>query len=404
MLYQMYEAQRAMLAPMRAFSRIAEASIPHFGYGTESLRAGYELWERFGLTHERPPFGIASVAVNGREVAVHEEAAATTPFATLLHFRKETDRPQPRVLVVAPLSGHFATLLRGTIRTMLPEHDVYVTDWHNARDVATRHGRFGVDEYIEHVIGFLQRLGPGAHVVAVCQPCVTVLAAVAVMAQANDPAQPSSMTLMAGPVDTRSNPTSVNVLAKTKPLAWYERNLIDSVPWQYRGAGRRVYPGFIQVTAFMNMNLERHVKAHRDLFGYVAEGDREGAATIRAFYDEYFAVFDLTAEFYLETVRTFFQEDALARGALTFRGRPVDTGAIERTALLTIEGENDDICGLGQTFAAHELCANLPAARKRHHVQAHVGHYGVFNGARWQSEIYPLVRETIAETTGVPAA
>jgi polyhydroxyalkanoate depolymerase len=402
----MYEAQRAMLAPMRAFSRLASASIPHVGYGSETVRAGYELWERFGLTHVRPPFGIASVTVDGRDVAVHEERVSATPFATLLRFRKDLERPQPRVLIVAPLSGHFATLLRGTIRTMLPDHDVYVTDWHNAREIAARHGRFGVDEYIEHVIAFLHQIGPGAHVVAVCQPCVTVLAAVAVMAHENDPAQPRSMTLMAGPVDTRSNPTSVNVLAKTKPLEWYERNVIATVPWSYRGAGRRVYPGFVQVSAFMNMNFERHVKAHQELFGFVAGGDRESAEAVRAFYDEYFAVFDLTAEFYLETVRTFFQEDALARGTLTFHGRPVDPGAIAQTALLTVEGENDDICGLGQTFAAHGLCTNISPAGKRHHVQAGVGHYGVFNGARWQNEIYPLVRDliTAGDATAVPTA
>jgi polyhydroxyalkanoate depolymerase len=391
----MYDAQEAMLAPIRAFSQIAGASIPHFGYGSESLRGAYELWARAGLTHVRPAFGIDSVPFGGREVAVREEAVAVTPFATLLRFKKDIETPQPRVLLVAPLSGHFATLLRGTVRTMLPEHDVYLTDWHNARDVAQRSGRFGVDEYVEHIMDFLRTMGPGAHVVAICQPCVTVLAAVALMAESKDPAQPRSMTLMAGPVDTRNSPTSVNVLARSKPIAWFERNLIARVPWRYRGAGRRVYPGFVQLSAFMNMNLERHMKAHRDLFNHIAKGEDAEAAAIRAFYDEYFAVLDLDADFYLETVRLFFQEDALARGTLTFRGRPVRPAAIRRTALLTVEGEKDDICGLGQTLAAQELCSSLRPHQKRHHMQAGVGHFGVFSGSRWNKQIYPVVASVI---------
>jgi polyhydroxyalkanoate depolymerase len=238
-------------------------------------------------------------------------------------------------------------------------------------------------------------MGPGAHVVAICQPCVTVLAAVALMAESKDPAQPRSMTLMAGPVDTRNSPTSVNVLARSKPIAWFERNLIARVPWRYRGAGRRVYPGFVQLSAFMNMNLERHMKAHRDLFNHIAKGEDAEAAAIRAFYDEYFAVLDLDADFYLETVRLFFQEDALARGTLTFRGQPVRPAAIRRTALLTVEGEKDDICGLGQTLAAQELCSGLRPHQKRHHMQAGVGHFGVFSGTRWNKQIYPVVASVI---------
>jgi len=327
---------------------------------------------------------------------VHEEAVTVTPFATLLHFKKEQQTPQPRVLLVAPLSGHFATLLRGTVRTMLPEHDVYVTDWHNARDVPVRSGRFGVDEYVEQLIAFLHTIGPGAHIVAICQPCVTVLAAVAVMAESKDPAQPRSMTLMAGPVDTRSSPTAVNKLARSKPIEWFERTLIDRVPWRYRGAGRRVYPGFVQLSAFMSMNLERHMKAHRDLYAHVAKGEHAEAEAIRAFYDEYFAVLDLDADFYLETVRLFFQEDALARGTLTFRGQLVRPAAIKHTMLLTVEGENDDICGIGQTLAAHELCSGLRPHLKRHYLQAGVGHFGVFSGSRWNNQIYPVLRSVIA--------
>jgi polyhydroxyalkanoate depolymerase len=331
----------------------------------------------------------------GAEYQVREEAALTTPFATLLHFAKDGTPEQPRVLIVAPLSGHFATLLRGTVRTMLADYDVYLTDWHNARDVALREGPFDVDGYVGHVIRFLEHIGPGAHVVAVCQPAVAVLAAVAVMSEARSDATPLSMTLMAGPIDTRESPTAVNALAKSKPIEWFEETLIDRVPARYRGGGRRVYPGFLQLTAFLNMNLQRHVDAHFDLYKYLVDGDDAKADALRTFYDEYFAVLDLSAEFYLETVRTVFQEHALPLGRMTYRGRRVDPGAIERTALLTVEGEKDDICGLGQTSAAHELCTGLSPARKRHHLQPGAGHYGVFNGSRWNSQIYPVVSNVI---------
>jgi polyhydroxyalkanoate depolymerase len=335
------------------------------------------------------------VTVGNREVAVREERARVTPFGTLLHFKKDIDTAQPRVLLVAPLSGHFATLLRGTVRTMLPEHDVYITDWHNARDIALTHGRFGFDDYIEHLIQFLEKIGPGAHVVAVCQPCVAVLVAVAVMAQTDNFAQPRSMTLMAGPIDTRVNPTKVNGLANSKPIEWFEQNLIASVPWRYPGAFRRVYPGFVQLAAFMSMNIERHMKAHRDLYDNIAKGEHEKAQITRAFYDEYFAVLDLTAEFYLETVRLVFQEHALPRGTLEWQGERVDPRAIKRTMLLTVEGERDDICAVGQTAAAHDLCGGLRPYLKRHHMQAGVGHYGVFSGNRWTGQIYPLVKNVI---------
>jgi polyhydroxyalkanoate depolymerase len=297
--------------------------------------------------------------------------------------------------LVAPLSGHFSTLLRGTVRTMLPEHDVYITDWHNVRDVAPAHGRFGLDEYIEHVIRFLEAIGPGAHVLAVCQPCVQVLAAAALMAQAGNAARPSSMTLMAGPIDARVNPTRVNELANSKPIAWFERNLIATVPVRYPGAFRRVYPGFVQLAAFMSMNIERHLKAHRELYDLLARGEHEKAQVTKAFYDEYFAVLDLTAEFYLETVQLIFQEHALAAGKLTWRGERVEPRAIKRTMLLTVEGERDDICAVGQTAAAHQLCSGLRPYLKRHHMQAGVGHYGVFSGNRWTNQIYPLVRNVI---------
>jgi polyhydroxyalkanoate depolymerase len=360
-----------------------------------NLTAAYELIARAGLTHARPAFGVDGVTVGNREMAVHEHAALTTPFGTLLHFKKDVDTPQPRVLLVAPLSGHFSTLLRGTVRTMLPEHDVYITDWHNVRDVPLVHGRFGFDDYIAHLIRFLEAIGPGAHVVAVCQPCVAVLVATAVMEQAGNAAQPRSMTLMAGPIDTRVNPTKVNALANSRPIEWFERNLIATVPLRYPGAFRRVYPGFVQLAAFMSMNVERHVKAHRELYDHLAKGEHEKAQVTKAFYDEYFAVLDLTAEFYLETVRLIFQECALPTGKLEWQGGRVEPRAIKRTMLLTVEGERDDICAVGQTAAAHELCSGLRPYLKRHHMQAGVGHYGVFSGNRWTNQIYPLLKNVI---------
>jgi len=302
---------------------------------------------------------------------------------------------QPRVLVVAPLSGHFATLLRATVRTLLPEHDVFITDWHNARDVPITAGRFGIDEYVEHLIDYLEILGPGAHVLAVCQPCVAVLAAVALMAQSGNPAQPRSMTLMAGPIDCRINPTKVNELANKRDIAWFERMLTATVPMRYPGAFRHVYPGFVQLAAFMTMNVERHVKAHKELYDNLANGELEKAATTKAFYDEYFAVLDLTAEFYLETVRHIFQEYALPLGRLKWRGETIDPAAIRRTMLLTVEGERDDICAVGQTVAAHDLCKKLRPYLKRHHMQAGVGHYGVFSGKRWENQVYPIVKNVI---------
>jgi polyhydroxyalkanoate depolymerase len=305
------------------------------------------------------------------------------------------DTPQPRVLLVAPLSGHFATLLRETVRTMLPDHDVYITDWHNARDVPLTAGRFGFDEYIDHLIKFLEVMGPGTHVLAVCQPCVAVLAAAAVMAQAGNKAQPRSMTLMAGPIDVRVNATTVDELAKKHSIEWFERTLTASVPLRYPGAFRRVYPGFVQLAAFMSMNVERHVKAHRELYENIANGELEKAAVTKAFYDEYFAVLDLTAEFYLETVRIIFQEYALPLGKLQWHGNKVDPTAIRRTMLLTVEGERDDICAVGQTVAAHDLCSKLRPYLKRHHMQAGVGHYGVFSGKRWENQIYPILKNVI---------
>jgi len=400
MLYLAYEAHGHLMSPAREAARWA---LGTFGSALSdsdlsngsNLRAAWELIERAGLTHVSPPFGIDRVRVGNRDVPVEEVVAFRTPFGSLRHFRKDTSVAQPRVLVVAPLSGHFATLLRGTVRTLLADHDVFITDWHNARDVPLSAGRFGFDDYVRHVVRFLEEIGPGAHVLAVCQPCVQVLAATALMAQSDNPATPRSMTLMAGPVDTRINPTRVNELATERPIAWFERNLISTVPFPHAGAGRRVYPGFVQLTAFMSMNMQRHVKAHLDLHGHLARGETAQAETIKTFYDEYFAVLDLTAEFYIETIDRVFQQALLARGDLVVDGERVDPSAIRRTSLLTVEGERDDICALGQTVAAHDLCAKLKPFRKRHHMQAGVGHYGVFSGRKWDGQIYPIVRNTI---------
>jgi poly(3-hydroxybutyrate) depolymerase len=351
-----------------------------------------------GLTHSRPDYGFKTTRMGNDVVGVTEESRFETPFGTLLRFRKDTAVSQPRVLVVAPMSGHFATLLRGTVATLLPDHDVYITDWKNARDTPLSDGVFGFDEYVDHLIRFIEVMGEGSHMVAVCQPAVAALAATAVMAEAGNRAQPRSLTLMAGPIDTRQNPTRVNHLAKSRPIEWFEKKLIDTVPWRYKGAMRRVYPGFLQLTAFVSMNIDRHINAHLSQFRALACGDVVAAEAHKKFYDEYGAVMDLPAEFYLETVQQVFQDFALARGQFKVNGRLVNPKAIRRTALLTVEGERDDICSVGQTMAALDLCTGLRISQKRHHLQSGVGHYGVFSGSRWAREVYPKVRAMIEVT------
>ncbi|UHC17760.1 polyhydroxyalkanoate depolymerase [Methylobacterium currus] len=405
MLYDAFEVQSDAASVTRAWGRaLHEGTTPWTkgGYGAPAtwIAAAARMMMRAGLTHARPSYGIEAVRIGNRTVPVAEEPVLSTPFGTLLRFRKDLVSEQPRVLVVAPLSGHFGTLLRGTVRTLLADHDVYITDWHNARDVPLGAGRFGFDDYVAHLVRFLEAIGEGAHIVAVCQPCVQALAAAAVMAESRNAAHPASMTLMAGPVDTRINPTKVNELATSRPIDWFERNLIATVPRRHAGAGRRVYPGFMQVAAFMSMNAARHMHGHLDLYWHLAEGEtakeaQAKAAQIETFYDEYFAVLDLAAEFYLETVKTVFQDATLAQNKLTFRGAPIDTRAIRKTALMTVEGERDDICSVGQTVAAQDLCTGLKPFRKRHHLQAGVGHYGVFSGRKWEGQTYPLVRSFI---------
>ncbi len=409
MLYHAYQSQSDLMSPLRLLAQGGSAAfwLRHTeGSLLRRASAAMEVFSRLRLTHARPAYGIRSVMSGERELAVTEEKVLTLPFGTLLRFRKEEapgqagQPPQPSVLLVAPLSGHFATLLRDTARTLLQDHDVYITDWHNARDVPLRHGPFGLDDYIEHLMRFLRAIGPDAHVVAVCQPCVAALAATALMAEDSDPAQPRSLTLMAGPVDCRVNPTSVNQLATSKPIEWFEKNLISHVPLPHAGYMRRVYPGFVQLGAFLSMNLERHKKSFLDLYQHLVEGDMDKANAIRLFYDEYFAVNDLPAEFYLETVEKVFQTYDLARGELRYRGRLVNPAAIRRTSLMTVEGERDDICAIGQTVAAHDLCTGIRPYRKTHHVQTGVGHYGVFSGRRWNQQIYPRVREMIHASMG----
>jgi poly(3-hydroxybutyrate) depolymerase len=401
MMYQLYQAQADMLFPLRGFARVGAgmARLVDCGTGLPSLVRQLSAWLTMfadaGLTHHRPPFGIDVVSVDGQALEVIEEVADDTPFGTLLHFRKDHAGPHPRVLLVAPMSGHFATLLRNTVQVMLPEHDVYITDWKNARDVPLSEGRFGLDEFVDHIIRFLRVMGPGAHVVAVCQPAVPALAAAAVMAEAGDAAMPRSMTLMAGPIDTRVNPTGVNELAQSRPIEWFQRHLIGAVPWRFPGAFRHVYPGFVQLAAFMSMNLDRHINAHLGQFRSLVGGDLLSAEAHRRFYGEYGAVMDLPAEFYLETVQRVFQEHDLPRGVLTWHGRKVRPEAIRRMGLLTVEGERDDICAIGQTMAALDLCSRIPVNLKQDHLQTGVGHYGVFSGRRWANEVYPRVREMI---------
>jgi poly(3-hydroxybutyrate) depolymerase len=409
MLYHAYQAQVDWIGPLQAAARAAVPWLRHpwpmprlMQPLLPQISAGMEVFSRLRLTHQRPAYGITSVQAGDKLVPVAEEVVRRTPFGSLLHFRRDDlppphEPPRPRVLVVAPLLGHFATLLGDTVRTLLADHDVYITDWHNARDVPLAAGRFGLGDYVQHLIDFIAHLGPHTHLLAVCQPCVPTLAAVALMAEDDHSAQPRTMTLMAGPVDCRINPTAVNHMATGKPIKWFEKHLIHRVPWRYRGAGRHVYPGFLQLTAFMSMNPDRHAKAFAGLYEQLATGEHASAQRTCEFYDEYFAVNDLPAEFYLETVAQVFQRFALAKGELEINGRRVDCGAIRRTAVFTVEGERDDICSIGQTVAAHDLCTHMRPYMKTHHVQLGVGHYGVFSGRRWQTQIYPRVRELIQD-------
>lgn len=405
MLYSLYDWQLAAFAPMRTMAVAGRNFLtnPDFPF-TESrffrgVAASCELFERVTRRYEKPEWGLDRTRIDGAWASVTEEIVESRSHCNLLHFKRDPigsgDRDDPKVLVVAPMSGHHATLLRGTVAALLPDHDVYIADWIDAGRVPVSQGRFDLDDYVDHVIAFLQRLGPGAHVIAVCQPSVPVLGAVSLMAADGDPCQPASMTLMGGPVDTRNNPTKVNEFAKRHRLGWFERSVIARVPFGYEGFNRRVYPGFLQLTGFMSMNFDRHFGTHLKLFGHLIRGDGDSAAAHRKFYDEYVSVMDMTAEFYLQTVDIVFQRHALPKGEWVSRGRRIEPSAIAKTALLTVEGELDDISSVGQTRAAHELCSGIPPDRRRHILQADVGHYGIFNGRRWRETICPQVRDFI---------
>jgi poly(3-hydroxybutyrate) depolymerase len=406
--YHLYELNHAVMGPMRAAADMTRLyfqnplnPLTHTNYG-KSIAAGCEVLERVTRRYGKPDFGLDETVVGGTHVRVSERPVWSRPFCDLIRFERGTvNRPNdPKVLIVAPMSGHYATLLRGTVEALMPHSDVYITDWIDARMVPIQEGKFDLDDYIDYIISMLHFLGPDTHILGVCQPSVPVLAAVAVMEGRDDPYVPATMTLMGGPIDTRVAPTAVNDLAMSKGIDWFKRNVIMKVPFPHPGFMRDVYPGFLQLSGFMGMNLDRHVTAHREFFLHLVEGDGDNAEKHRDFYDEYLAVMDLTAEFYLQTVETVFIEHSLPMGTMMHGSTPVDCSKIQRTALLTVEGEKDDITGRGQTRAAHDLCSSLADDMKAHYEQPGVGHYGVFNGSRWRSEIAPRVLDFIRSNRG----
>jgi poly(3-hydroxybutyrate) depolymerase len=405
LLYQLYEAQQAALYPLRLTAGMTAAAIdrlPERWSGAPLVRfqsAWCQMVMHTRITHARPSFGIDKVLTAAGPVGVCEETILSTPFSRLLRFSKETPKEEPRVLIVAPLSGHFSTLMRETVRTMLSDHEVYLAEWVNAREIPIEAGPFGLDGYIGHLVEFLEALGPGTHVMAVCQPGPAALAATAILAARDSTCQPRSLILMASPIDTSVSPTAVNQLAMDRPLSWFADHVVMPVPPGRPGCGRLVYPGFLQLAGFLSMNTERHLERHAALYWNLVRGEWEEARAIREFYDEYFAVLDMDADYYLDTVDRVFQRNLLAEGQLSWRGQAVDPGAIRATALMTVEGERDDICGMGQTLAAHDLLRSVKPRNKRHHLQVGVGHYGVFSGRRWQQETYPKVQQFILAST-----
>ncbi len=409
-MYWLYEMGHAALDPSRAladatrlFFKNPANPLAHTTYG-KSMAAAAELFERTTRRYGRPEWMIDTTTVGGEQVPVHINTVWERPFCRLLHFERAFKhvprRPQPKLLIVAPMSGHYATLLRGTVEAFLPNHDAYITDWRNARLVPVAEGRFDLDDYIDYIVSILHMLGGETHVIAVCQPSVPVLGAVALMEADKDPYVPHSMVLMGGPIDTRINSNDVNKLAERRGLDWFRSHVITKVPFPHPGFLRDVYPGFLQLHGFVSMNFDRHLEAHRNLFVHLVKGDGDSANKHREFYDEYLAVMDLTAEFYLQTVDTVFIRHALPKGEMMHRHRRIDPAAITRVALLTVEGEHDDISSVGQTEAAHKLCVNIPAERKAHYLQPAVGHYGVFNGSRFRSEIAPRIADFVLSNNG----
>ncbi len=416
MLYHLYELQHALLTPARLTAELTRTAWQHpwnplsYTRGGRAVAAGAELFERATRRFGKPDFGLTKTVIDGETIEIVEKEIVEKPFCTLLHFERKTKRKDPRVLIVAPMSGHFATLLRGTVEALLPHHDVFITDWHDARHVPQKAGRFNLDDYINYVREFLSLLGPNSHVIAVCQPAVPVFAAVALMEADNDPNRPATMTLMGGPIDTRISKTQVTELAEARPLTWFENTVVHEVPFYYPGAHRKVYPGFLQLGGFMSMNLDRHIGSHLKFYHHLVTGDGESADAHRKFYNEYLSVMDIAGEFYLQTVETVFQRHLLPKGLMKWRDPltgellPVDPKAIRRTALLTIEGELDDISAHGQTTAAHTICTELSANKQYHHFQMDVGHYGIFNGRRWKNHIMPKIRHFIRKFDSVAEA
>jgi poly(3-hydroxybutyrate) depolymerase len=408
MLYHAYEMTHAAVTPLRHAAQLGHETLtsplnPFSSmFSARSTAAALEMFIDATRRYSKPEFGIEEIKVGEKTVKITEEVVLELPFCQLLHFRKSPEsaaiKKQPKVLMVAPLSGHYATLLRGTVQAMLPEHDVYITDWVDARDVPVSEGSFDLDDYTDYMIDMIRMLavdGERPAVMAVCQPGIPVMVAASLMAERDDPSRPSSVTLMGSPIDTKRNPKQPNSLATSRRLSWFENNVIVHVPWPNKGFLRRVYPGFLQLSGFMTMNLDRHVDAHLSQYRHLIQGDGDSAAAHRNFYDEYMAVMDLTAEFYLQTIERVFQKRLLAAGTYIYRDHMVKPEKIKDIAFLTIEGERDDITGLGQTEAAHVLLPNLPDTMKKHYVQEKVGHYGVFNGSRWRKSIQPQVAEFI---------
>jgi len=408
-LYHLHDFRHAMLTPARWSAEMAQQFYRHpmnplsYTQAGRTMAANAELFERITTRFGKPDFGLRSTLIDGEEVTIDEEIIATKAFCDLLHFKRDTNRKDPKILIVSPISGHFATLLRGTVEALLPHHDIYITDWHDAQLVPMAAGRFNLDDYIAYLMDFMAQLGPDTHLVGVCQPAVPVYAAVALMEARGDKNAPRSMTLMGGPIDTRISKTKVTELAENRSLDWFEQSVTMRVPFYHPGAGRKVYPGFIQLGGFMSMNLDRHVGSHLTFYHHLITGDGDGAGAHRKFYDEYLSVMDIAAEFYLQTVETVFQKHSLPKGEMIWTDPAngeeylVDPKAIKKTALLTIEGELDDISAHGQTTAAHIISTRLPAARQYHHFQENVGHYGIFNGRRWREQIMPRIRHFIRQ-------
>ncbi len=403
MLYYMHEMQRLWMTPARMAAEGARLAFRNpwsplaHNPAARYMGSAAELFEHLTRRYGKPDWGLDSTDIDGETVAVSEESIVKRTYCHLLHFKRHTDREDPKVLVVAPLSGHFATLLRGTVETLLPDHDVFVTDWQDCRMVPITEDKFNLNDYIDYLIDFLHVLGPNTHVIAVCQPAVPAMAATAVMSGWSDACVPATLTLIGGPIDTRESPTAVNTLARSKPLEWFEQHVVVQVPPPYPGMFRKVYPGFIQLTNFVAMNFEKHLASYHQLFDHLVEGDDEAADKKRNFYEEYQAVMDLPAEFYLDTLKVVFQDHALPKGEMVARWHPVLPEKITRTAILCVEGELDDISGVGQTKAALEITTNLPDYLKRYHLQKGVGHYGVFNGRKWRTDIAPVIKGFIRE-------